>query len=414
MRQPHRLSAGRSNQGVGLPRKYLGHGICDARSKLLNLRRATADAGTLKSHALQLLREAKVPPDKIRGIGLQMTRLGPSTGGVGGVGGGDGVGVGADGGSFGALHGWLIKPGGEEGAGDSLTNSAASTTPTEPGRATAVGEHGSPSSVRKGKTEGDAAPPLPSSLSPNAVKGRGGSLGSSSRSLQPQAVNGDVGVGPKESAGDEMAVSRQQEMALLDAAAGTAAASPRAHRGNKRPRGGGGEQDAEAAPSNARPSPRRRSDPQSIVSFASTTLTSAAGVGVGAGPATVDEAVAGAARERSAVGVPGSARKRKVAWTDHLDKEEPAVHVPSSTSSAGGGATPSRKTEREHEAFGGAVSSREGAGSGPSFSPAARRPTNHATPDSPEFLSPPTPAERVMATPSTGTAASPSMSQVRE
>ncbi|CAN0388936.1 unnamed protein product, partial [Scytosiphon promiscuus] len=50
----------KQKDGVGLPRKYLGHGICDARSKLLNLGRATADAETLKSHALHLLKEAKI------------------------------------------------------------------------------------------------------------------------------------------------------------------------------------------------------------------------------------------------------------------------------------------------------------------------------------------------------------------
>ena len=108
----HDNSHPRSKQGVGLPRKYLGHGICDARSKLLNLQRATGDAGTLGLSALQLLKEAKVPPDKIRGIGLQMTRLAPlsaagETGGyVGGGGGGGGSGGGTAGG---ALHGWLIK-----------------------------------------------------------------------------------------------------------------------------------------------------------------------------------------------------------------------------------------------------------------------------------------------------------------
>lgn len=93
---------------MGLPRKYLGHGICDARSKLLNLRRATADADTLTSHALQLLKESRVPPDKIRGVGLQMTRLDPTDGEASGGGGADGGKAG------GALQDWLIKPGEED------------------------------------------------------------------------------------------------------------------------------------------------------------------------------------------------------------------------------------------------------------------------------------------------------------
>ncbi|CAM9347459.1 unnamed protein product, partial [Hapterophycus canaliculatus] len=128
----------KQKDGVGLPRKYLGHGICDARSKLLNLGRATADAGTLKSHALHLLKEAKVPPDKIRGIGLQMTRLVSAAGGdgVGGVGGASFGG--GKGGPFGALRGWLVKPGGveeeqgqEEGSTDAPQGAAARAAPAE-------------------------------------------------------------------------------------------------------------------------------------------------------------------------------------------------------------------------------------------------------------------------------------------
>eukprot|EP00752_Nemacystus_decipiens_P004206 g3844.t1 len=395
----------KQRDGVGLPRKYLGHGICDARSKLLNLRRATADAGLLKSHALQLLREAKVPPSKIRGIGLQMTRLCPSTS-AGGVGGGDGVVVEADGGSFGALHGWLIKPGGEDGVGDSSTKSAASSALTKPGGNAAVGERGSPSSVREGGTEEDGAPSLPlssSSSSPTVLKGRGGSLGPCARSLSSPTVNGNVGKTVTESE-DEMAVSREQR-AL---AAESAAASGGDHRSNKRPRGG--EKDGEAAPSNARPSPRRPSDPHSVGSVASTTSPSAAGVV--ARPATADEAGAGAAKERSPNDIPDSARKRKVAWTDRLNRAEAADYLPSSTTPTGDGTTPSRKTEHKQRDGRRADPSRDWAGSGPSTSPTARRPINGALPDSPEFLSPPTPTERVMATPSTGATASPSMSQI--
>lgn len=403
------LSCCRPKQGVGLPRKYLGHGICDARSKLLNLGRATADEGTLKSHALQLLREAKIPPGKIRGIGLQMTRLGPVTGGDGG-GVGDGAGVGADGGPFGALHGWLIKPGDGEEGGDSSTKSAASTTPTKTRRITAVDEHASPSSRRKRTEGGGALSSLSSSSSPTVPKRRGGSSKASSRSLHSPAVSGNVDGDPTESDHDQMAVFQRQDATMSEAAAGTAAASPGPHRSHKHPRAEG-EQNGDAAPSNARPSPRRRSDAQSVVSVASTTSTSTFAAKVGAGPATADAAAVGVGIARS-LAVPGSARKRKVAWTDHLGEAEPAEYVPSSTS-AGGGATPSRNTEREQEGFGGADSSQQGGGSGPSLSPAPRRLTNHALPDSPEFLSPPTPAERVMATTSTGAVGSPSMSQVR-
>lgn len=92
---------------MGLPRKYLGHGICDARSKLLNLKQATASASDLTVAALQLLKEARIPPDKIRGVGLQMTRLIPAVGSNGTV---------DSGGGSGALHGWLTKMGEEDSA----------------------------------------------------------------------------------------------------------------------------------------------------------------------------------------------------------------------------------------------------------------------------------------------------------
>ncbi|CAN0059089.1 unnamed protein product, partial [Discosporangium mesarthrocarpum] len=76
----------KQKQGVGQPRKYMGHGICEARSKLLNLHRPTGRHGPLWAAALQLLKELKVPPDKIRGIGLQMTRLSVAEGGGEGAG----------------------------------------------------------------------------------------------------------------------------------------------------------------------------------------------------------------------------------------------------------------------------------------------------------------------------------------
>ncbi|CAM9509641.1 unnamed protein product, partial [Laminaria digitata] len=122
----------KQRDGVGLPRKYLGHGICDARSKLLNLRRATGDAGTLASNALQLLKEAKVPPDKIRGIGLQMTRLGPASAAATGEAGGGGSGGRAGGGvAGGALSGWLIKPGETSSTFSDIRTAAATTTTTD-------------------------------------------------------------------------------------------------------------------------------------------------------------------------------------------------------------------------------------------------------------------------------------------
>lgn len=93
-------------QGVGEPRKYLGHGICDARSKLSNLPKATDASEAIKMHALRLLREARVPPVKIRGIGLQMTRLDDRHESRGG---------GSRNG--GALREWLLAKPGDNGSG---------------------------------------------------------------------------------------------------------------------------------------------------------------------------------------------------------------------------------------------------------------------------------------------------------
>lgn len=120
-------------QGVGEPRKYLGHGICDARSKLSNLPKATDASESIKMHAIRLLREARVPPAKIRGIGLQMTRLDDRQRG------GDGNG--------GALRGWLVAKSGDNGSGpnQSAVGSAVRSRLSplvEPGRSASAGTFG--------------------------------------------------------------------------------------------------------------------------------------------------------------------------------------------------------------------------------------------------------------------------------
>lgn len=140
-----------AQQGVGLPRKYLGHGICDARSKLVNLRRATADRETLASYALRLLKESQIPPEKIRGIGLQMTRLDPTGEDLRSDSGSDGGKMG------GALHEWLIKSN-EGDSSSTLSLGEARQPPCE------KGEHASPS-------EGKVAESLNITISPVAEHG---------------------------------------------------------------------------------------------------------------------------------------------------------------------------------------------------------------------------------------------------
>ena len=389
-------------QGVGLPRKYLGHGICDARSKLLNLRRATADADTLKPHALQLLRESKVPPDKIRGIGLQMTRLCPSTGGS------DGVGVGTDGGkagSSGALHGWLIKPGGDEGGGDSSNNpSSAAAVPAKPAAAptprkpTAVVEQQAASlSLRSGAGEdGASSPPVV------VTQARRVDFEASSRFVHSAAGEEGVDTDPSKARGSGMVVSRQpQQNAAMASAVAETPASHGPPLQNKRPRGeetgrGG------ASPRSGEPFPRQSSDTQGISTTGNPASTPVAAFG--ARSRRADEEGRLGAGEAGALAdhrVADSARKHKVARTDHPGEAAAAEATAAdilSTPSVGGTATPSRKqtpargTGREEDP--------EGAADGQG--------------ERPEWLSPPTPAERVVGTPSTGAAGSPSMSQVRD
>ncbi|KAM3179012.1 hypothetical protein ACTXT7_001411 [Hymenolepis weldensis] len=59
--------------------KYLGHGICDNTTRTVPLSKATADAWIIAEKCLLILRQLKPNPEDIRGLGLQMQRLSPSS-----------------------------------------------------------------------------------------------------------------------------------------------------------------------------------------------------------------------------------------------------------------------------------------------------------------------------------------------
>ncbi|VUZ54720.1 unnamed protein product [Hymenolepis diminuta] len=59
--------------------KYLGHGICDNVTRTVPLSKATADAWIIAEKCLSILRRLKPNPEDIRGLGLQMQRLSPSS-----------------------------------------------------------------------------------------------------------------------------------------------------------------------------------------------------------------------------------------------------------------------------------------------------------------------------------------------
>lgn len=469
-------------QGVGLPRKYLGHGICDARSKLLNLRRATADAGTLKLHALQLLRESKVPPGMIRGIGLQMTRLGPSTGGDGdddGGGGGGGSGAGVDGrkaGSSGALHGWLVKPNGsdeekEENEKEEATDedgrlaysptvvstestkptksanftwkpikSTASTTPAKSTVSTAVEQAATPRSMPQGLVvAGGVSSPS------TADKALGEELEFPVRFVHPPVLSGeDAGVadpsGEDGLSGLGVFQGRPRQQTFHVAEKATAACSSSSSGGSplngKRLRGEGDDGD-----DGGRPSPPHENGPDTgrsgdaAVAPEFTFLSKPAPMGGarsgGANEASVDaeagaqgevqaeaeiEAEAGAravvsrGRRVESSDSPPARRKQKVSRTSgpgtssSLIRSGDATPLKSSAQQAG---------ETNHAQAGASHDSREGTGGSTPFSSAGRG--RGEEPGSPEWLSPPTPAERVIETPPSGAAAgNPSMSQVRK
>nr|CDS33235.1 terminal deoxycytidyl transferase rev1 [Hymenolepis microstoma] len=59
--------------------KYLGHGVCDNFTRTVSLSKASADASVIAEKCLSVLRRLKPNPEDIRGLGLQMHRLSPSS-----------------------------------------------------------------------------------------------------------------------------------------------------------------------------------------------------------------------------------------------------------------------------------------------------------------------------------------------
>ncbi|XP_030372544.1 DNA repair protein REV1 [Scaptodrosophila lebanonensis] len=55
--------------------KFMGHGVCDNQSKSVVLKQSTDDVNTITSQVLILMRQCEVPPNELRGIGIQLSKL---------------------------------------------------------------------------------------------------------------------------------------------------------------------------------------------------------------------------------------------------------------------------------------------------------------------------------------------------
>lgn len=60
--------------------KFMGHGVCDVVNKSTNLLEFTSEVEVIKKAVLQLNNELNIPPEELRGIGVQVTKLDGSTG----------------------------------------------------------------------------------------------------------------------------------------------------------------------------------------------------------------------------------------------------------------------------------------------------------------------------------------------
>lgn len=396
--RPHPAVTSSKYQGVGLPRKYLGHGICDARSKLLNLGRATADASTLKSHALHLLKEAKVPPDKIRGIGLQMTRLVPAADGDGVGGAGGSSFGGGKGGPFGALHGWLVKPGGVEGeqeeqekVASDAPQGAAAPAPATSASATAAPLAMSASATVTVTSTATAAPTTaraaataaiyPATSAPTkptkstaarqaspwsvAQGPRGSADGAPSTArkdaeeipaslVHPLTAEGTVDALSREAEGGGGRVALQQRLSATttEASGSGVEVSPRSHKRRRQEEG----RDDQGAPRNDDRAPPRQKHAASLVSDAAATTpstsrarTSAAEPGSGATSERADGNGGGAEVAVALARSSNATRKPNSPGTEHTGTEK-ATDV----GSIGGSATPPRTGQHEQHHTAGA------------------------------------------------------------
>lgn len=55
--------------------KYMGHGVCDIINKSSLIKYATDDVNVITTVVLDLMKDADIPPDELRGLGIHLTRL---------------------------------------------------------------------------------------------------------------------------------------------------------------------------------------------------------------------------------------------------------------------------------------------------------------------------------------------------
>ena len=66
--------------GAPMPRKFMGHGICDNLARSCVLPMATDESHVIARECVTLLRDVKVHAEDMRGMGIQVSKLSPSSG----------------------------------------------------------------------------------------------------------------------------------------------------------------------------------------------------------------------------------------------------------------------------------------------------------------------------------------------
>lgn len=62
-----------------MPRKFMGHGICDNITRSSVLPMATDESAVIARECVTLLRDVKVHAEDMRGMGIQVSKLSPSS-----------------------------------------------------------------------------------------------------------------------------------------------------------------------------------------------------------------------------------------------------------------------------------------------------------------------------------------------
>ena len=61
--------------GASMPSKFMGHGVCDNIARSTSLGSPTDEKESIAKECVSLLRQLKIPPDDLRGMGIQVSKL---------------------------------------------------------------------------------------------------------------------------------------------------------------------------------------------------------------------------------------------------------------------------------------------------------------------------------------------------